>query len=97
MVALRALALDAEVALGGRWVKIQGESCAVFVVEISSREGYFVWCDAPAKRAVEVFPTPTDAIAAGLRRAACREEGTTDKGHTSESDIQRSTPKGSRT
>jgi len=68
------LAPDAEITLGGRWAKLQGERCQVYVVEAAARGGYFTWCDDPAERAVEFYRSPTEAIQAGLRRAADRNE-----------------------
>ncbi len=67
--ALQALGLEGEIALAGRWVKLQGERCAVYVVE-SRRDGYYTWCDDPQARTVEFYLDPTEAIKAGLRRAA---------------------------
>lgn len=72
--ALRELGLDAEVTLGGRWAKVRGERCPVYVVESALGDGYFSWCDDPRERAVEFYRSPAEAIKAGLRRAARREE-----------------------
>ena len=80
--ALEPLGLDGEIALGGRWVKIQGERCAVYVVEAAWGAGYYTWCDDPEERAVQFYADPAAAILAGLRRAA-RREGAGDDGDTS--------------
>jgi hypothetical protein len=64
-----ALGLEGEIALGGRWVKLQNERCAVYVVE-ARRDGYYTWCGDPAARTVAFYLDPTEAIQAGLRRAA---------------------------
>lgn len=68
--ALKELRLDAEMAMEGRWVQIQGERCSVYVVEMARRRGFFTWCDDPDERAVEYHSDPFDAIHSGLRRAA---------------------------
>lgn len=67
--ALQALGLEGESALAGRWVTLQGERCAVYVVD-SRRDGYYTWCDDPESRTVQFYLDPTEAIQAGLRRAA---------------------------
>jgi hypothetical protein len=69
--ALQALGLVGEVALGGRWVKVQGERCAVYVIE-SVGQGYYMWCDHPEARLVQSYSDPTEAIQTGLRRAERR-------------------------
>lgn len=66
---LNQMGLDAEVAMDGKWVQIQGERCSVYVVELSRRRGFFTWCDAPDERTVEYHSDPVDAITSGLRRA----------------------------
>ncbi|MBA2596144.1 MAG: hypothetical protein H0V00_05910 [Chloroflexia bacterium] len=66
--ALRTLGLDGEIALGGRWVTLRGECCAVYVAQAATG-GYFTWCDDPAERSVEAYRDPREAIVAGLRRA----------------------------
>ncbi len=68
--ALHALGLDGEVTLSGRWVKLDGEHCPVYVVEAAWGAGYFTWCDDPQARTVEFYRDPVEAIQAGLRRAA---------------------------
>jgi hypothetical protein len=68
--ALQTLGLQGEVSLGGRWVMLQGERCAVYVVEAAWGTHYYTWCDDPAERAVQSFPDPVQAIQAGLRRAS---------------------------
>ncbi len=74
--ALQALGLEGEIALAGRWVTLQGERCAVYVVE-SRRDGYYTWRDDPWAWTVEFYLDPTEAIQAGMRRAARPEmEGT---------------------
>ena len=67
--ALRLLSLPGEADLGGRWVKLQGERGAVYVVEAAWGHGYYTWCDVPEERAVERYRDPVEAIQAGLRRA----------------------------
>lgn len=63
------LGLDGEVALGGRWLTLQGERCRVFVAQTAVGEGFFTWCDDPEQRAVEGYADPRQAIEAGLLRA----------------------------
>lgn len=70
--ALRRLGLHGEVALGGRWLTLRGERCSVYVTYVPG-DGYYTWCDDPDARAVEAYPDPEAAIAAGLRRARRRE------------------------
>ncbi|MDQ3855771.1 MAG: hypothetical protein M3281_05175 [Chloroflexota bacterium] len=72
VVALRTLEIEGEVSLAGRWVKLHGEKCDVYVVEASDHRGYYTWCDDPAERAVESYGDPVEAIQAGLRRASLR-------------------------
>ncbi len=67
--ALQALGLEGEIALAGRWVTLQGERCAVYVVE-SRHDGYYTWCDDPQSHTVEFYSDSAKAIQAGLRRAA---------------------------
>jgi hypothetical protein len=70
--ALQALNVHGEVELSGRWVKLQGERCLVYVVEGAWGAGYYTWCADPQARTVEFYRTPVEAIQAGLRRAAYR-------------------------
>ena len=83
--ALQSLGLDAEIALGGRWVKLEGERCAVYVVAAAWGAGYYTWCDAPKERAVQFYADPAVAIREGMRRAARYDpgEGDDDKGSLS--------------
>ncbi len=74
--ALNTLGLDGEIALGGRWVILRGERCAVYVIQAATG-GYFTWCDDPTERAVKAFSDPREAILAGLQRAI-RKEGAID-------------------
>lgn len=74
VAAVQALGLEGEIALAGRWVRLQGERYRVYVVETIA-DGYYSWCDAPEERAVIGYPDPTEAIQDGLRRAARRPEG----------------------
>ncbi len=67
--ALHGLGLEGEESLGGRWVKLRGERCAVYVIEAAWGMGYYTWCDDPHARAVEFYRDPVAAIQAGLRRA----------------------------
>ncbi len=68
--ALHELQLHGDVQLSGRWIKLDGERCTVYVVEAAWGTGYYTWCDDPLDRKVEVFRDPVEAIRAGLRRAA---------------------------
>lgn len=68
--ALRELRLEAEMAMEGRWVRIQGKRCSVYVVEMARQRGFFTWCDDPDERAIEFHEDALDAIRSGLRRAA---------------------------
>jgi hypothetical protein len=68
--ALHQMGLEAEVAMDGKWVQIEGERCSVYVVELSRKRGFFTWCNDPDERAVEYHSDPFDAIHSGLRRAA---------------------------
>ena len=67
--ALHAMGLDGEIALADRWVKFQGERCAVYVVERAWGGGYYTWCEDRQERAVEFYLDPIMAIQAGQRRA----------------------------
>ena len=73
--ALRSMGLDGEITLGGRWVKLQGERCSVYVVEAAWGAGYYTWCDVPEERAVQYYADPAAAIQAGLRRARAAGNG----------------------
>jgi hypothetical protein len=73
VAALHALDLEGEVSLAGRWVKLRGERCAVYVVEGSDHGGYYTWCDDPQERVVQAYRDPVEAIRAGLDRAARRQ------------------------
>jgi len=64
------LGLDADLAMEGRWVRIGGERCSVYVVELARGRGYFTWCDDPVERAVEFHEESLEANLSGLRRAA---------------------------
>lgn len=68
--ALATLGLTAETSLAGRWAKLQGERCAVYVVEAPWAAGFYSWCDDPRHRAVEHHADPIEAIQAGLERAS---------------------------
>ena len=72
--AVRSLGLEAESALSGQWVKLQGEQCRVHVVEVGWGIYYNTWCEAPGDPSVHVYCDPVEAIEAGLRRAAGRPE-----------------------
>ncbi len=67
--ALNELGLEGEYSLEGRMVKLQGERCAVYVVEAGWGMSYYTWCDDPQGRAVEYYSDPVAAIRAGLQRA----------------------------
>ena len=68
--ALRVLGLEGELSLSDRWAKLQGQQCSVYVVEAPWGSGYYTWCDDPEVRSVEFYRDATEAIEAGLRRAA---------------------------
>ena len=68
--ALQQLGLQGEISLSGRWVKLDGEVCGVYVVEAVSGTRFYTWCDDPQERAVELYHEPEEAIKAGLRRAS---------------------------
>ena len=67
--ALHTLGLEGEIMLSGRWVKIRGAQCSVYVAEIAWNKQYCTWCDDPQERALEFYNDPLEAIQAGLRRA----------------------------
>jgi hypothetical protein len=73
VAALYALRLDGEISLAGRWVKLQGEQCAVYVAEARWGGSYYTWCDDPQTRAVECYRDPVEAIQTGLQRATLSE------------------------
>jgi hypothetical protein len=68
--AVKQLGLDGEISLWGRWVRLQGERCPVYVLEVAGGCGYLTWCDDPGARTAETYLDPAEAIQAGLRRAA---------------------------
>ena len=68
--ALLALDLHGEIALSGRWAKLDGERCAVYVAQAPWDAGYYTWCDDPDERVVKFYPTASEAIEEGLSRAA---------------------------
>lgn len=68
--ALQALGLDGEITLSGRWLKLRGGRCSVYVAEAAWDAGYYTWCDDRKERTVEHYLDPTEAIRAGLKRAA---------------------------
>ncbi len=72
MRALESLGLDGEIALSGRWAKLRGERCSVYVVESSDESVYYTWCGCAEDRVVEAYGDPTEAIRVGLQRAAGR-------------------------
>lgn len=67
--AIAHLGVQGELSASGRWLRLQGAHCDVFVVEAPGSH-YFVWCDHPAERSVQRFRDPIDAIVNGLGRAA---------------------------
>ena len=71
--ALQALGVQGEIMLSGRWVKIRGERCSVYIAEITWNELYCMWCDDPQARRAEFYADATEAIYAGLRRAGSPE------------------------
>lgn len=70
--ALQALGLEGEIDLAGRWVKVGGDRCSVYVYEAAWDGSYYTWCDDPGDRTVEFYPDAAEAIRAGLRRAGGR-------------------------
>ena len=68
--ALKALGLNGQVELGGRWVALDGQRCKVYIVEERWGNAYFAWCDEPQNRTVEYYSDPITAIKRGLERAA---------------------------
>lgn len=78
--ALQALGLYGEIDLAGRWVKLQGEQCAVYVVEAAWGDGYFTWCEDDKARVVQSYLDPRKAIHVGLRRAARPDPERSDQG-----------------
>jgi hypothetical protein len=77
---LRALELHGKVELNGRWVTLDGERCAVYVVEERGGTGYYSWCADAQARTVEWYRDPVTAIERGLRRAAKQQHGEDDDG-----------------
>jgi hypothetical protein len=70
MEALQRLGVEGEINLSGRWVKVQGGRFPVYVAEAAWNAGYYTWCDDSEERVVEFYLDPTEAIRAGLQRAA---------------------------
>ena len=68
--ALQRLGVEGEINLSGRWVKVQGGRFPVYVAEAAWNAGYYTWCDDSEERVVEFYLDPTEAIRAGLQRAA---------------------------
>ena len=68
--ALRVLGLEGELSLSDRWARLEGQLCWVYVAEAPWGSGYYTWCDDPEVRSVEFYRDATEAIEAGLRRAA---------------------------
>ncbi len=72
--ALRALGLEGEIEVSGRWVKLRGERCAVYVAQPAWPGGHYTtWCDDHKDQTVQYYLDPLEAISAGLRRAAHRD------------------------
>lgn len=67
--ALQALGVEGEILLSGRWVKIRGERCSVYVAEIARNQQYCSWCDDPEAREARFYNDPTEAIEAGIQRS----------------------------
>ena len=68
--AMRQTGLPFEAAESGRWVRFEGKTCTVYVVETGRDGSYVTWCERWDDRRVERYLTADEAIAAGLRRAA---------------------------
>ncbi len=60
---------EAEIMLAGRWAKLFGERCAVYIFEAASG-GFYTWCDIADARSVEFYRDPQAAVIAGLGRAS---------------------------
>ena len=71
--ALHELGLKGEISLSGRWVTLQGERCAIYVLEGPWGAGFYAWCDDPDERMVQRYADPVEAILAGLQRARPRD------------------------
>lgn len=69
VTAVRALGLEGDISLSGRWVKLHGERCLVHVIEATWNGGYYTWCDDPKERAIQHYLDPIEALQAGLLRA----------------------------
>jgi hypothetical protein len=70
VAALHLLGLAGEIDLCGRWVKLQGEPCTVYVVQAAWGDGYVTWCEDDQARVAESYLDPMEAIQVALRRAA---------------------------
>ncbi len=68
--ALQRLGVEGEINLSGRWVKFQGGRFPVYVAEAAWNAGYYTWCEDSEERVVEFYLDPTEAIRAGMQRAA---------------------------
>jgi len=68
--ALESLGLEAEVALSGQWIRLQGAQCKAHVVEVGWGIYYNTWCEDPGDSSVRVYCDPVEAIDAVLRRAS---------------------------
>jgi hypothetical protein len=67
--ALEELGSAGEILLSGRWIRLKGVQCSVYVAETIWNVQYCTWCDHPKLRSVEFYSDPIEAIQAGLRRA----------------------------
>jgi len=77
--ALEGLDLEGEVSLSGRWVKLRGERCPAYIVEVARGTQYYTWCDAPGSCSIELYHDATAAIRAALRNAAASPEQQNDE------------------
>jgi hypothetical protein len=66
---LGALGLSGEITNEGRWVRLPGERCPVYVVEAPWGGGYFTWCGPPCEGIVAFYRDPNVAIREGLAHA----------------------------
>jgi hypothetical protein len=73
--ALQALGVEGEILLSGRWIRIRGERCSVYVAQIARNQQYCSWCDAPEAREAMFYSDPTEAIEAGISRAGISTSG----------------------
>ncbi|MBI3978540.1 MAG: hypothetical protein HY331_10180 [Chloroflexi bacterium] len=67
--AMQRIGVPFEVAESGRWVRFEGETCTVYVVEGGPDHHFLTWCERWDDRRVERYLTAEEAIVAGVRRS----------------------------